>query len=371
MKRSSVKWLWRAAGALVKLVLAASLFVASGIVPVNASSGHFAVTEWFLHTAMRRSVSTHSIGVQKPRALDEPWLVLKGAGHFETGCRPCHGAPDLDPPVIPGAMTPHPPFLSPTVSEWTPEQLFYIVKHGVKFTAMPAWPAQQRDDEVWSIVAFLLKMPALDARAYRELVHGDARAGDAAAPVGELVPSEAVPHVVMKSCARCHGQRGGGRGSAAFPKLAAQSESYQVAALQAYARGKRHSGMMQPIAAGLSDAQMRDLSHYYAELRPAEASAPTIPTADTERGREIATRGIPAQGVPSCMDCHGPGAHRRNSHYPKLTGQYADYLVSQLELFKSGQRGGSPYAHLMKLVAGSLSAAQMRDVARYYASLPP
>lgn len=60
---------------------------------------------------------------------------------------------------------------------------------------------------------------------------------------------------------------------------------------------------------------------------------------------------------------------RRNPAYPVLTGQYADYLVLQLQLFKVQQRGGSDYAHIMRRVAAGLSLAQMRDVARYYASL--
>jgi cytochrome c553 len=71
------------------------------------------------------------------------------------------------------------------------------------------------------------------------------------------------------------------------------------------------------------------------------------------------------------MDCHGPGPHRRNSAYPNLAGQYADYLVLQLELFKQDGRGGSAYAHIMRHVATRLGTEQMRDVAAYYASLSP
>lgn len=86
------------------------------------------------------------------------------------------------------------------------------------------------------------------------------------------------------------------------------------------------------------------------------------------RGEAIAKQGIPAQRVPSCTDCHGPGPAPRNSSYPDHAGQYADYLVSQLELFKNNQRGGTVFAHLMAQVAANLNAQQMRDVAAYYAS---
>jgi cytochrome c553 len=89
-----------------------------------------------------------------------------------------------------------------------------------------------------------------------------------------------------------------------------------------------------------------------------------------ESGKAIASRGIPRQRVPACVVCHGPGTTRRNPLYPVLAGQYADYLVLQLEIFNKGYRGGSAYAHLMRPVATRLTPEQMRDVALYYASLP-
>jgi hypothetical protein len=58
-------------------------------------------------------------------------------------------------------MTPHLPYLPPVIPARQPDELFYIVKHGIKFTGMPAWPAQQRDDERWAMVAFLRRLPDL------------------------------------------------------------------------------------------------------------------------------------------------------------------------------------------------------------------
>ena len=115
------------------------------------------------------------------------------------------------------------------------------------------------------------------------------------------------------------------------------------------------------------------VSDYYAGLAPSSRPASETPewAAAIARGREIAERGIPAQRTPSCRDCHGPGPERKNSAYPALAGQYAEYLVLQLELFKSRERGGSSHAHLMMRVATTLSSEQMRDVARYYAAQLP
>jgi cytochrome c553 len=365
------RWQLRAVLLLTALGLCGLLVMVSGIIPISASSGHWAITAWFLDFGKQRSVATHALALE-PLALDEPWLVMKGAGHYETGCRPCHGSPELRHPRVARAMTPPPPYLPPRISRWEPKELFYMVKHGIKFTGMPAWPSQQRDDEVRAMVAFLLKFPELDAEGYRQLVYGATGSDLPGAPLPDLAGDSSVPRAAAASCARCHGKDGQGRGTAAFPKLAGQPREYLMAALSAFARDERHSGIMQPIAAGLTPAEMRELADYYSALATdaGHAQAARPPAAVLARGREIASRGVPNQRVPSCTDCHGPDGRRRKPAYPLLAGQFADYLVLQLELFKLRRRGGSSYAHLMNPVVARLSAQQMRDVAAYYASLP-
>ena len=89
-------------------------------------------------------------------------------------------------------MTPPPPELTGRVSRYKAEELFSIVKHGIKFTGMPAWPVQQRDDEVWAVVAFLRRMPEVDAAEYRRLAYG--YGGD----VPPQLPIDLPPHVVRQ-----------------------------------------------------------------------------------------------------------------------------------------------------------------------------
>jgi cytochrome c553 len=268
-------------------------------------------------------------------------------------------------------MLPEPPYLPPKISAWKPEALFSVVKHGVKLTGMPAWPTQKRDDEVWAMVAFLLQFQDLDAREYRRLVYGEIPPAPEAAPIESLLGPQNAPRAVAASCGRCHGVDGRGRGAGAFPRLAGQRPAYLYASLQAFARGQRHSGIMEPIAAGLSPGEMRELARYYGNLPafPPPRRAATL--AAIERGRRIAHRGVPEKRVPSCADCHGPGAVRRKPIYPNLAGQYAGYLVQQLQLFQKEHRGGTPFAHLMHPVAARLTPEQMRDVAAYYESLGP
>lgn len=336
---------------------------ASGVIPIKASSGHWAITEWMLHFSMQRSIATHTIGDKLP-PLDDPALVLRGAGHYEGGCKPCHGSPELFEPRVARAMLPPPPDLKYAANEWQPEELFYIIKHGIKFTGMPAWPTPDRDDEVTAVVAFLEALPRLDAAAYRKLVHG---------PTEEPVSSPALAELsgrapaASQSCARCHGRSGEGRENAAFPKLAHQREGYTLAALDAYANDRRFSGIMQPIAAAMSPQERSAVAQYYAaQARPPREQAQPERVA---RGREIATRGVAAQRVPACASCHGPRPEKRNPEYPRIAGQYADYLVQQLELFQRHARGGSKHHHLMHKAATPLQPEQIRDVAAFYATL--
>jgi cytochrome c553/cytochrome c5 len=363
------RWLLRTVGLLAVLGAGAFLVVVSGIVPIKASSGHWPITEWVLQFAKSRSVATHTLGIEAP-ALEDPSLVLKGATHYEIGCRPCHGNPDLQTPRIAQQMTPRPPYLPTRVSNWTPDELFYIVKHGIKFTGMPAWPAQQRDDEVWAMVAFLLRFPELSAEEYRRIAKGESAKIASGLTMLDPLTLRDAPRAVTENCARCHGVEG--PGMAAFPRLTGQRPAYLFAALRAFANGERRSGIMEPIAAALSVEDMRELALYYADLPHTSPVSPRQQSSlAIERGEAIANGGIRTQRVPACVACHGPGATPRNPIYPDLAGQYAEYLVLQLMLFKKQHRGGSPYARLMLPVAARLKPEQIRDVALYYASLAP
>jgi cytochrome c553 len=154
------------------------------------------------------------------------------------------------------------------------------------------------------------------------------------------------------------------------PKLAGQQSAYLEASLEAFRQGKRHSGIMEPIAVGLSREEMREVAQYYSEL-----AAPQLPQRPPEsefavsRGTTIAREGVSQARIPICAQCHGPSDNPRNANYPILTGQYADYLVQQLELFADDRRGGSKFGPLMHPIAYRLTPEQMRDVALYYESL--
>lgn len=351
---------WMTLGVVAAALAVGGLVVsASGIVPIKASSGHWAITEWFLQFSKTRSIETHALRIDPP-PLDDPDLALRGAGHYDLGCRPCHGGAGGDVPRIAEFMLPPPPDLTMRAPLRQDAELFYVVKHGIKMTGMPAWAAQQRDDEVWAIVAFLRRLPELDDTAYARLTRGEHE------QPFPLTSAEAVSGVIAETCARCHGLDGNGRGGA-FPRLAGQTREYLDRALRAYAEGRRHSGVMSPIAAALTDTARAAAVDFYAALAPL-APAQTAVNAQVARGQVLASDGDQSRLIPACLECHGAAGGPKNPAYPVLAGQYADYLAQQLRLLQTRSRGGSEYVHLMHSFVDRLTPQQVEDVSRYFAS---
>lgn len=379
---------------VLALAVLAFLVSASGLVRVGASVGHLPPTRWFFEFSMRRSISTHAMGDTVP-ALDGAERVIRGAAHYRTGCAPCHGAPGESEWRVVGSLTPQAPPLPGEIRKWSPAELHYLVKHGVKMTGMPAWPALERDDEVWDVVAFMLALPDMGAAMYDELSGATLGAAlDPAAP-GPTAPGRASV-AGLPACARCHGFDGTGR-DGAFPALAGQTVEYLEASLLAYASGARPSGVMETVAAPLDGRMIRALAEYYAglagaetvpgrlDLPPASPSSPADavldpdPDPDLALGAAIALGGAPERRVAACAECHGPvddprvtgepGVGAPDVNFPRLAGLSAEYIQGQLSLFRAGTRGGTRFAPIMEMVAGSLSEQESVAVARWYGSL--
>jgi cytochrome c553 len=207
---------------------------------------------------MQRSVAAHAPELTVPD-LNDPNLVARGALHYATGCAACHGAPGELASPIAQQMTPVPPGLYGAWRDFDPSQLFWIIQNGVKLTAMPAWPAPQRSDEIWDMVAFVEHLRTLTTPDYLALI-GNPQESWLPAP-----PPSTAPRFGAAACARCHGADGRGRSGIA-PTLAGHTEEYLESALRAYRDGSTPSGFMQPVTAQLSDAQIVAAARYYAGL---------------------------------------------------------------------------------------------------------
>jgi cytochrome c553 len=336
-------------GALPVVVLVAAWI---GFFNVGASSGHWKITEWFLHFAMRSAVRTYSLAVDVPKELPS-YAVQPAAGHFARGCAICHGAPGEPRSPVVSLMLPQPPDLAIKVGEWTDAELFRIVKHGVRFTGMPAWPTQQRDDEVWAMVGFLRELPSMDAARWRDLAHGGSNPS-----IGQSTDLRQA----LADCTRCHREDGLGR-SPVTPVLAGQNETYLLESLRAYVSKHRESGVMGVAATAVDPELFDDLARHFSTL-PAPLSRSLDP-ALAKRGESIANQGVRDRDIPACLGCHG--RPDRNPVYPELSGQPVEYLTEQLKLFRAGTRGGTRFEHLMRNAAKNLSDEEIAALASYFA----
>ncbi|MBC7137564.1 MAG: c-type cytochrome, partial [Defluviimonas sp.] len=261
---------WKRLAGLALLGVAGALLVGwSGLVSIAASSGHWSATRWFLGWTMTNAVGTQAMLVDKPEGLDldDPTLVRRAAGHFATGCAACHGAPGVPQSPVVRQMVPSPPRLEEKVAEWSDEELFWIVKNGIKFSGMPAWPAQSRDDEVWAQVAFLRALPGMTRADYARLALAGGVAGADLEAGGETAAAlDGIFERALADCSRCHGVDGlGAQGvEGAFPVIAGQPAPYLHETLRAFALARRASGFMQPPAHRYSSSVLGELARHYA-----------------------------------------------------------------------------------------------------------
>ena len=176
--------------------------------------------------------------------------------------------------------------------------------------------------------------------------------------------------IATQTCAACH-LPDGNSAVAANPRIAGQIPEYLHKQLLDYkpgADGKplRVNPIMNGMVAGLSEADMKGLAAYYAgqALRPAAATDKEL----ASLGQKIWRGGIAASGVPACAGCHGPAGAGIPAQYPRLAGQFAEYLATQLRAFKEGTRANDPNG-MMRGVADRMSEREIRAVAEYAAGL--
>jgi len=171
-------------------------------------------------------------------------------------------------------------------------------------------------------------------------------------------------------CAACHAADGNST-APANPKIAGQIPEYlhkQLADFKPQGTKKpaRENAIMTGMVASLSEADMKGLAAYYAgqKLRPAAAADKNL----AALGQKLWRGGNAASGVPACAGCHGPAGAGIPAQYPRLAGQYADYIAAQLKAFKDGARANDPNG-MMRGVTVRMTDQEIRAVAEYAAGL--
>jgi cytochrome c553 len=172
---------------------------------------------------------------------------------------------------------------------------------------------------------------------------------------------------LSQPCVACHGPKGNSP-EGQWPNIAGQHAGYLFKQLKSFKAGEeRSNAQMAGMVADLSPADMRDLAAYYA-AQPKK----TMGASEEElvqRGREIYLGGLPDKGVAACVACHGPkGRGNPAAGYPRVGGQWAQYLDQQLRHFRSGERANDAQA-MMRTLAGDMSDTEIRAVSEYMAGL--
>lgn len=197
-------------------------------------------------------------------------------------------------------------------------------------------------------------------------------AGVVATAFASMLPVHAAePPAAAATCAACHGASGEGSRTG-VPRLAGQNATYLEHALSAFKTGARLSDVMQPVASGLADADLKALAGYFAGLHGPARPVEEQPPGDLVRaGAELANVGAASDPTPACFSCHGPAGRSNSPRFPSLAGQPEDYVIDRLHAFQARARAATPTPATMTAVASRLSEAQVRQVAAYLATLPP
>lgn len=150
------------------LVFGSLLFIYSGIYNVASTSQHTTPVYWMLITTLRQSVFAHAQAIQAPN-LDDPALTRRGMVLYDQYCVPCHGAPGIPLEAIGMGLTPLPKNLAETARHWRSEQIYWVVRHGLKMTGMPAWEYRFGEEDLWAIAGFVKTMPGVSGPHARDM----------------------------------------------------------------------------------------------------------------------------------------------------------------------------------------------------------
>lgn len=194
--------------ALLVLMLAlagAALALYFGVYNIAATAQHTRPVFRLMDYAMLKSVQARSDPAAVPGLADQE-RIRSGAVHYRAHCLQCHGAPGVSPHPLAFGLTPAPANLVSTARMWKPQEMFWVVKHGIKMTGMPAWEYRLTDEEIWDIVAFVQAMVTLSPQDYAALAqmlpaHRPPRPVEAASTGDAKAGRRATEQYL---CATCH-----------------------------------------------------------------------------------------------------------------------------------------------------------------------
>ncbi len=153
---------------IVGAIVVEQIVMRTGAYNVAATQPHLPIVRRQLAGIMDHSVETRAKDIQIPAGWDDAASVEHGAHEYVEMCEVCHGAPGVDRSHIGEGLYPKPPNLAHSADEFSPAELFWIAKHGVKDTGMPAFSESHDDATIWDMVAFMKKLPDMTPEEYHQ-----------------------------------------------------------------------------------------------------------------------------------------------------------------------------------------------------------
>ncbi|MGW8192202.1 c-type cytochrome [Sphingomonas hominis] len=153
----------------VLVAVGAAAFIYLGVYNVAADEPHTPAVYSVLERLRDRSIQAHARGITPPADLASAQRVSVGAGLYGEMCSGCHLGPGVEKSEMSQGLYPQAPELA-RAQDLTPAQQFWIIKHGVKLSAMPAWGKSHPDPLIWDMVAFVRKLPGMTPEQYKALV---------------------------------------------------------------------------------------------------------------------------------------------------------------------------------------------------------
>ena len=138
----------------------------TGVYDVSAARPEGSISRWALSTMMEHSVKRHADRIVVPE-LDDSALARIGFEHYSDMCVSCHGSPAGGQTEAGRGLNPPAPDLSQAAKNWTPAELYWIIKNGIKRTGMPAFGPTHDENELWGMVEFVRELPNMSTEQYK------------------------------------------------------------------------------------------------------------------------------------------------------------------------------------------------------------
>jgi mono/diheme cytochrome c family protein len=154
---------------ILGLAAIAGAFIYTGIYNIGADSPHSRLVYDLLQELRDKAIARSARSVSVPSDLKSPKRVAAGAGLYNEMCTGCHLGPGIEPSEMSQGLYPAAPQLA-RGDDLSSAEEFWVIKHGVKLTAMPAWGKTHDDQLIWDMVAFIRQMPKMSPAQYKALV---------------------------------------------------------------------------------------------------------------------------------------------------------------------------------------------------------